>query len=337
MADQKKDERLDRLMIWLKKFDDIVPDSLEPASADASFRRYFRVRGASSLIVMDAPPEQEDCGPFLQIAGYLQQMGLNSPRILAADLEQGFLLLTDLGSTPYLSALEAQPDHAARLYDDALSALLTLQHAGRHFQHKLPPYTADILHFELSLFHDWLCERHLCIKFSASEQKAWRDTCDFLVTNVQQQEKVFVHRDFHSRNLMVTVTDNPGIIDFQDALEGPLTYDLVSLLKDCYIKWPIEQIHLWAASFHARLPAGLRDTTGHEQFMRQFDLMGVQRHMKAAGIFARLLRRDGKSGYLQDVPRTLSYVVDVAPDYAELSFLAALITERVLPALNEAG
>ncbi|RLA37264.1 MAG: aminoglycoside phosphotransferase, partial [Gammaproteobacteria bacterium] len=249
---------------------------LEPASADASFRRYFRLRGEESTIVMDAPPPQEDCRPFVQIAAYLEQMGLNSPRVLQADLERGFLLLTDLGSTLYLAELNENPLRADTLYGDAMDALLILQQQGSAFQSELPSYDAELLRFELSLFHDWLCERHLGISLSEREEKSWNACCEVLVENSLQQETVFVHRDYHSRNLMVTDKNNPGILDFQDAVEGPLTYDLVSLLKDCYVKWPEEQIERWALSFYDRLPNDLRNNLDAAAFIRQFDLTGVQ-------------------------------------------------------------
>jgi aminoglycoside/choline kinase family phosphotransferase len=192
------------------------------------------------------------------------------------------------------------------------------------------------MQFELSLFCDWLCERHLEINLSDAEKKSWFTCCDTLIENALQQERVFVHRDFHSRNLMVTDMNNPGILDFQDAVEGPLTYDLVSLLKDCYVKWPAEQIERWALSFYERLPDESRKNLDATAFIRQFDLTGVQRHLKAAGIFARLLHRDGKAGYMQDVPRTLSYIVDIAPRYQELRFLSDLICNRILPVLARA-
>ncbi len=336
MQDQKTDDRFAELTTWLAEFDGFSTAKLEPASADASFRRYFRVCGEESYIVMDAPPPQEDCRPFVQIAAYFERIGLNSPRVLQADLERGFLLLTDLGSTMYLAELEKDPLSADTLYGDATDALLVLQQRGFAFQKELPPYNESLLRFELSLFPDWLCERHLGLSLSDTEKKSWKTCCKAVIENSLQQEKVFVHRDYHSRNLMVTDVNNPGILDFQDAVEGPLTYDLVSLLKDCYVKWPAEQIEQWALSFYDRLPDDLRNNLDVTTFIRQFDLTGVQRHLKAAGIFARLLRRDGKTGYMQDVPRTLSYIVDIAPRYKELSFLSDLIGDRILPALEKA-
>jgi hypothetical protein len=264
----------------------------------------------------------------------MEAMGVNAPRVLAADLDNGFLLLSDLGSVQYLRWLDEHPDDAGRLYGDALAALLRIQREGRGYQSQLPAYDRKLLSFELSLFHDWLCQKHLAIEFSAADEKAWSECCDVLVENALQQQMVFVHRDYHSRNLMLTQENNPGILDFQDAVEGPLTYDLVSLLKDCYVKWPAENIKACALDFHAQLPTDFRESVSAEQFIRQFDLTGVQRHLKAAGIFSRLLQRDGKSGYMQDVPRTLGYIVDIAPDYPELSFISTLISERVLPMLG---
>ena len=286
---------------------------------------------------MDAPPDREDSVPFIRVAGYLESMGLNAPRVLEADLERGFLLLTDLGDTQYLARLLEDSATADRLYDDALDALARIQHQGTAFQTLLPLYDAALLRFELSLFHDWLCGTHLGIDVDDEDEAEWQCLCDLLVSNALDQPQVFVHRDYHSRNLMVTADDSPGILDFQDAVEGPLTYDLVSLLKDCYIKWPDERIRSWLSSYSARLDASVRGSMSDETFLRCFELMGVQRHLKAAGIFARLNHRDGKPGYLLDVPRTLSYIVDLAPRYAELDFLMRLIVERCLPALEDRG
>lgn len=284
---------------------------------------------------MDAPPDQEDCKPFVRIAGYLEAMQLNAPRVLEANLDDGFLLLTDLGATQYLEKLTSDTTVAALLYDDALRALTLMQNRGAVFQNLLPPYDFDMLHFELSLFHDWLCEEHLHIEFSTDDETQWKQLCEVLVSSAIDQPQVFVHRDYHSRNLMVTDNNSPGILDFQDAVEGPLTYDLVSLLKDCYIRWPQEQIAIWSRSFYHSSDASIRRRVTEDQFMRYFDLMGVQRHLKAAGIFARLNHRDGKPAYMADVPRTLGYIVELGPRYDELEFLVALINERCLPKLQE--
>lgn len=334
--DAAADRRLAALQAWTARIDAVAGSHPVPASGDASFRRYFRLQaGADSFIVMDAPPEREDCLPFLRVAGYLEAMQLNAPRVLEADIDEGFLLLTDLGSRQYLHELQDAPDCADRLYADAMDALYTIQNRGAVFQQLLPPYDDTLLRFELSLFHDWLCETHLGITFSDEDEYRWQTCCDLLVRNALDQPQVFVHRDYHSRNLMFTAAANPGILDFQDAMEGPLTYDLVSLLKDCYIRWPVEQVSAWAAHFHALLDEDIRARVDLAQFMRYFELMGVQRHLKAAGIFARLNHRDGKPGYLLDVPRTLSYVVELGPRYEDLDFLMALIEERVLPRLAD--
>lgn len=334
---KQEDRRLDELREWLAQFADMEGATLAPASVDASFRRYFRVRTeGESLIAMDAPPQQEDCGPFIRIARYLEQMGLNSPRIVRASPEHGFLLLTDLGCRQYLDELEERPERSGELYHDALAALRQLQERGRRFQENLPPYDDKLLRFELSLFRDWLCVRHLGIELSARDEARWQSSVELLVQNALNQPKVFVHRDYHSRNLMVTERDNPGILDFQDAVEGPLTYDLVSLLKDCYIRWPAEQVQNCAADFYEAMPGRSAAPTGLEQFMSSFELMGVQRQLKAAGIFARLCHRDGKKAYLADVPRTLGYIIEIAPRFPELAFLAQLIGERCLPALPAA-
>ena len=329
-------ERLGELKDWLARNAGIADAEPVPASEDASFRRYFRVRtDAGTAIVMDAPPEREDSSRFIEVAGFLEHMGVNSPRILAADPARGFLLLTDLGSTPYLSALQADPSRADALYRDALAALVRIQEEGRKCQAQLPPYDEALLSFELSLFRDWLCGRHLGIVFGGGEQAAWNACCRLLIENALRQPRVFVHRDYHSRNLMVTDADNPGVLDFQDAVEGPLTYDLVSLLKDCYIRWPAERVRAWALEFHAALDPAVHRHGPADDFLHAFELMGVQRHLKAAGIFARLWLRDGKPGYLADVPRTLAYIVELASRHEPLAFLSGLIEEQVLPRLAQ--
>lgn len=276
---------------------------------------------------MDAPPERERCEPFIEIAHRLRAAGVNVPEILASDVESGFVLLTDLGDTLYLQALNDET--ADRLYADAITALITIQnHADCN---GLPHFNATRLLDEIHLFEDWLLGKHLGLHLGSNEKKAMDNVFHLLVANALNQPQVFVHRDYHSRNLMVTVSNNPGIIDFQDAVAGPLCYDLVSLLKDCYIKWPHECINDWAGSFFRQLPScGLTES----EFMRSFDLMGAQRHLKASGIFARLFHRDGKSGFLKDIPRTLSYIVDLEPGFPELQPLVTLIREQVLPRLQ---
>lgn len=330
------DERLQALENWLVRDCGLEIDTLEPASSDASFRRYFRVRCAHrSYVAMDAPPAQEDSGPFLRVAGMLEQMGLNAPRVLTADLEQGFLLLTDLGDRLYLQALEAQPDAADRLYRAAIGSLVRLQARGRDFEADLPAYDVALLDREMALFRDWLCDRHLGLAWSEEDEEAWRALTAVLRDNALTQPQVFVHRDYHSRNLMLTGEDPPGILDFQDAVHGPVTYDLVSLLKDCYVSWPRDRILLWAEQFRREAAgAGINVGADMSEFRRWFDLMGVQRHLKASGIFARLWHRDGKPRYLLDVPRTLSHITSLAGEYEELEWLQDLVGERVWPALR---
>ena len=239
---------------------------------------------------MDAPPENENSRPFVQVAGFLESMGLNAARVIEANLDDGFLLLSDLGSRQYLDELLDDPDSAPRLYGDALSALLTMQRSGVPMQAQLPPYDDAMLRFEMSLFHDWLCGTHLDISLSEADEREWQSACDMLVANALDQPRVFVHRDYHSRNLMVTATDNPGILDFQDAVEGPLTYDLVSLLKDCYVKWPSEQVWQWALDFYHGLDARTRELVDEEQFRQGYfdrweDTQGENRTFFVGGLF----------------------------------------------------
>ncbi|MDH3266655.1 MAG: phosphotransferase [Gammaproteobacteria bacterium] len=319
----------------MRGIDGLADTALRPASDDASFRRYFRVNSAQrSFIAMDAPPEREDCRTFIKVAGYLEAMQLNAPRVLEVNLDDGFLLLTDLGDAQYLDKLQDDASCAAGLYHDAMTALALLQRRGAVYQSNLPPYDVELLSFELSLFWDWLCKHHLQIEFDESDKENWQQLCDLLVNSALDQPQVFVHRDYHSRNLMVVNQDNPGILDFQDAVEGPLTYDLVSLLEDSYIQWPRQQITEWAQSFYKMLDVSIRQRVDNDQFLRYFELMGVQRHLKVAGIFARLNHRDGKPGYMSDIPRTLSYIIEVGPRYEELRFVVDLINERCLPALQ---
>ncbi len=304
-----------------------------PASSDASFRRYFRLRrGGRSWILMDAPPGKEDCRPFVAVARAMRTIGLNVPEVLAEDLEAGYLLLTDLGETPYLAALD--PDNADALYGDALDALLRLQRARPAVA--LPPYDASALQAELALFPQWLLARHLDL----APPPAWEAACAVLVENALAQPRVWVHRDYHARNLMVTERHNPGILDFQDAVLGPVTYDLVSLLRDCYVAWPEDRVRGWAERYRRQAVAAgvLPETVDAATFRRWFDRMGIQRHLKAAGIFARLWHRDGKSGYLGDVPRTLGYVLQACAHdpHPALRALGDWLKSTVCPRLEAA-
>ena len=297
--------------------------TLAPASADASFRRYFRVSLAGeSLIVMDAPPGHEDCRPFVQVAGLFA--GVHVPAILAADLEQGFLLLEDLGSTTYLDVLT--PDNARSLYLDAIDALVTIQTASRPAV--LPGYDAALLTREMQLFPEWFAQVHLKKPFTLAQRKVWDEALVLILGNVLAQPQVFVHRDYHSRNLMQTTERNPGVIDFQDAVYGPVTYDLVSLFKDAYVSWDEEfcldmVIRYWERARKAGLPVNPMI----DEFWRDYEWMGVQRHLKVVGIFARLCHRDGKDGYLKDIPLVLGYLKKACNRYPELRPLGELIRD----------
>ncbi|WP_127478250.1 aminoglycoside phosphotransferase family protein [Sulfurivermis fontis] len=320
-------QRLEQLNHWLSRGLGLPAYDIAPASSDASFRRYFRIRfDGESRIVMDAPPDKEDSRPFVRIARALHAIGLHVPEILAEDLAQGFLLLSDLGSEQYLSSLNEAS--VGRLYGDAMGALLTLQACGPQ-QEDLPPYDEALLLREMELFREWYLGRHLGLALSAAEQRLLDDTFRRLAQSALEQPKVAVHRDYHSRNLMVA-PHNPGILDFQDAVHGPVTYDLVSLLRDCYIAWPRAQVEAWALGYQElAIDSGILRGRDEERFLRWFDWMGVQRHLKATGIFARLNHRDGKPGYLKDIPRTLGYVREVAGRYSELAPLRTLLDERV--------
>ncbi|WP_039959475.1 aminoglycoside phosphotransferase family protein [endosymbiont of Riftia pachyptila] len=325
-------QRIEQLKSWLNSLPDLGDYHFEPASDDASFRRYFRITNShGSFIAMDAPPAQEDTAPFIQVAEAFEAIGLNVPHIHARDIENGYLLLSDLGNRLYLDELDETS--VERLYGDALGALMTIQACGP--REGLPPYDEALLQREMELFRDWLLGRQLGLTLSTEEQSMLDESFALLAQSALEQSQVCVHRDFHSRNLMFTERHNPGVIDFQDAVVGPVTYDLVSLLRDCYIEWPKSWVRAWALGYYElAVQSGVLSDEHEDRFLRWFDLMGVQRHLKAAGIFARLNRRDGKPGYLKDIPRTLGYIVSVAADYPELSALALLIDERVLPALK---
>lgn len=348
-------ERFERLLEWLNTCEPLNNQTYsEPvaASNDASFRRYYRINianhtqtgQAQSYIIMDAPPAQEDCEPFIRISAQLQEMGLNAPQVLAQDLQLGFLLLTDLGNDTYLSVLNDQTVDV--LYNDAFDALITLQQKGKAYKNTLPAYSNTMLTNEMALFSDWLCHTHLELNMGMLEKSAWEKTQSVLIKSAQAQPQNFVHRDYHSRNLMQVqnlpyptgrtgLVKNPGILDFQDAVWGPVTYDVVSMIRDCYIAWPAEQVRDWQRSYFLKsCEAHLFLKNEWDGFVKAMDLMGVQRHLKAAGIFARLNHRDGKDGYLNDIPTTLNYVVEVSSQYPELYDLAKWVEKKILPAME---
>jgi N-acetylmuramate 1-kinase len=337
------DERIRLIESWLTSELQLGITRLEPASADASFRRYFRIweRNGATRIVMDAPPDKEDVGPFLQVAALLERCGVHVPHIDAADGPRGMVLLEDLGSMPYLTRLRAEGDPQS-LYADALQALYRIQVGGADAARLLAPYDRAVLQREMELMPVWFCERHLGLTLDDSDRALLQRSFDFLTVEALAQPVVFVHRDYHSRNLMVLAERNPGVIDFQDALAGPIGYDLVSLLKDCYIGWPRQRVEQWVSEYRTQLrqtPIVGRMLAGaHErEFLRWFDLIGVQRHVKVLGIFARLWYRDGKSGYLADLPRTLNYVREAARLYPELRSFDDWMERRIAPRFADAN
>jgi aminoglycoside/choline kinase family phosphotransferase len=280
---------------------------------------------------MDAPPDKGDMHSYVAIARRFHALGLNVPEVLEENHDQGFFLITDLGDQLYLQHLSDQT--VERLYGDAMGALVVLQ-AGSFTQAAgkfLPDYDETLLQREMEIFREWYLGRHLGLKLTAGQQAALDETFMLLTRTALSQPRVWVHRDYHSRNLMVTDHNNPGILDFQDAVRGPATYDLVSLLRDCYIAWPRERVEDWVKGYHdLALQSGIPAGDDDNQFLRWFDLMGVQRHLKATGIFARLNHRDGKPGYLSDIPRTLGYVQEVSARYPELQAMNALLRELKL-------
>jgi len=321
------DPRRARIVAWLATLPRtlaLAPDTLAPASADASFRRYFRVAaGAGTCIVMDAPPDKEDVRPFMHVAGLLRAAGLNAPQVLAADTAQGFLLLTDLGRDTFLQVLDAA--NAPALFSDATDALIRWQLATRPGE--LPAYDEALLRRELALFPDWYVARHLGHALSAAQRAALEAMFDRIVAANLAQPVVYVHRDYMPRNLMVAAP-SPGILDFQDAVIGPISYDVASLFRDAFISWEEERVLDWTIRYWERARrAGLPVGADFGAFWRDFEWMGLQRHLKVLGIFARINYRDGKPHYLADTPRFVGYVRAVARRYDELAPLARLLDE----------
>jgi len=312
---------------------------LEPASADASFRRYFRVwqPSGATRVVMDAPPGKEDIKPYVHVTRLLEDCGVHVPEIEAADDARGLLLMEDLGSTHMLACLRSGGD-AERLYGEALAALALIQLRGGAGARELSPYGAEALEREMRLLPDWFCARHLQSPVDAEGAALLAHTFAFLARELLAQPTVLVHRDYHSRNLMVTAGRNPGVIDFQDAVAGPIGYDLASLLEDCYISWPRPRVLGWLENHRLQLEAaGAAVGADRGEFLRWFELAGLQRHIKVLGIFARLWYRDGKSGYLADLPLTLEYVRDTAARYAELAAFSGWVERALVPRLAAAN
>lgn len=315
-------KRKEQIKIWLKSQ---FPDDffkISQASADASFRRYFRATFSDrTLIVMDAPPQHEDCRPFIHVARLLGEAGVHVPKVLAQDLEQGFLLLTDLGNTTYLQALDAS--NPRDLYGAATDALIMIQLVSR--AKELPPYDRVLLMREMQLFPEWYVAKHLGIALNEKQNAALETVFQRVLQNNLAQPCVFVHRDYHSRNLMVS-TPNPGILDFQDAVYGPITYDLVSLFKDAYIRWEEAEVLDWLIRYWEKArKAGLPVPLSFADFFRDYEWMGVQRHLKVLGIFARLYHRDNKDGYLSNLPLVMEYLRRACERYLDLKPLLHIL------------
>ncbi|WP_421866399.1 aminoglycoside phosphotransferase family protein [Motiliproteus sp.] len=343
MNEKQLDRRLNQLQDWVPSaFEqlgiDLAEDwQLQAVSGDASFRRYFRVHSHNlSWIAVDAPPQKEDSAPFVAIARAWETLDIHVPQVHLADLSQGFMLLSDLGDTLYLDRLT--PDSADPLYRQALVTLTHIQQCRSIQGEPFPPYNRALLQREMDLFSDWFLGQLLELKLTSYEQKLLGQVYERLIVSALEQPQVCVHRDYHSRNLMVIDAQAPGVIDFQDAVWGPITYDLVSLLRDCYIDWPEHRVTSWALDYaELAAEAGLMDSVSEQRFLGWFDRMGMQRHLKAIGIFARLNLRDSKPGYLGDIPRTLDYLRRVAASHTELAEFGRWLDQRVVPAMSLSG
>ncbi|WP_374264215.1 aminoglycoside phosphotransferase family protein [Zoogloea sp.] len=328
-------ERRQQLQSWLAAEFPGRPFDIAPASADASFRRYFRVTFADDsvpLIVMDAPPAHEDCRPYINVAELFGAAGAHVPQILRQNLDEGFLLLSDLGNTTYLQALTKENAH--HLYADALGALICIQKASQ--PGVLPEYDRELLMRELELFPVWYVGRHKGVTLTEKQTADLYEVFDRIVEVNLAEPQVFVHRDYHSRNLMLS-TPNPGVLDFQDAVYGPLTYDLASLFKDAYIHWEEDFVlDMLARYWETARALGLPVRADFAEFHRDFEWMGVQRHIKVLGIFARLYHRDGKDGYLKDMPLVMQYLRKTCERYGQLKPLLRLL-EQLDPQVTEVG
>jgi aminoglycoside/choline kinase family phosphotransferase len=321
------DSRMSALQQWLGSLGShgIDAASIRPASSDASFRRYFRVDSPNgAYIIMDAPPEKEKVQPFIHVAEIFRQCGVHVPDIIERNVEHGFLLLSDLGNVTYLEKLNEGNAH--ELYLDAIDALVRIQMPSR--SGVLPEYDRTLLLNELNLFPDWFVKKHLNISLSEQQEAVLRNMFDRILANNLAQPQVYVHRDYHSRNLMVLDNGNPGVLDFQDAVFGPITYDLVSLLRDAYIVWDEERVLDWVIRYWERArKVGLPVNPDIDMFYRDFEFMGLQRHLKVLGIFARLYHRDGKDAYLNDLPVVMTYASKTAARYSELAPLSRLLNQ----------
>lgn len=320
------DIRINAITDWLTHTLKLEIQQLEPASSDASFRRYFRVTHSNGQhIVMDAPPDKENTEPFVRLAQVFKVAGVNVPTIYEQDLEQGFLLLEDFGSVCLLDQLTNRT--APSLYTAAFEGIITLQHNVSITDGHLPHYDKTLLTNEMGLFYDWFLQKQLGLAIPVEVMQSLNP---ILIDSALEQPQVCVHRDYHSRNLMVLDNNDIGVIDFQDAVIGAITYDAVSLLRDCYISWSAEQLNQWLGDYFQKITDKGLITTDFNTFVRWFDLMGLQRHLKAIGIFSRLNLRDAKPNYLQDIPRTLGYVGEIARKYPELALFNQYLKSTIL-------
>src|SRR4051794_27365166 len=326
----EQDARLALLTEWLASLGLVDAGSRRPASSDASFRRYFRLdvvpalraKLGDTLVAMDAPPERENVPAFIHVDGLLFDAGVSVPAIVARKVEDGFLLLSDLGTTTYLQRLDL--DNASFMYSDAVDALIKFQLASQ--PGVLPEFDRAFVLREMNLFPEWYLGKHLGVTMTDKQQADLDRIFDAITANVLAQQQVYMHRDYHSRNLMVLDEGNPGILDFQDAVYGPITYDLASLLRDAYIQWDEELVLDWVVRYWQKAKrAGLPVHPDVDAFYRDFEFMALQRHLKVLGIFARLNYRDGKPGYLGDLPVVLDYVRKTANRYRELKPLVRLL------------
>ena len=329
------DIRLNLISDWLKNQLNLKINDLSPASADASFRRYFRAQTPQgSLIIMDAPPEKESITGFIEIAQALSSIGVHTPEVKAKDIQQGFLLLEDLGNVTYLEKLLSNSNN---LYSDAIDSLILIQKGEQQSTLDIPQYDAEKLEQEMDLFDTWFIKKHLKLDTDKNMQNSWTDCKTHLIDACLKQPQTWVHRDYHSRNLMVTKTNSPGIIDFQDMVKGPFTYDLASIFKDCYIEWSREKQLSWLEEYRLKAQQeSMFDSEpfSPEQLTQWFDLTGLQRHLKVLGIFCRLYYRDGKDQYLNDLPLVAKYVLETLSLYPQLSSFREHYSDAIKLALT---
>ncbi|QFT53356.1 aminoglycoside phosphotransferase family protein [Microbulbifer sp. THAF38] len=331
MSDDLRRETLTR---WVgRALDTESPIELAKLTGDAGFRRYFRTSTEPRLIAVDSPPERTNPARFIALADYLRRNGVHTPMVMAADTTNGYLLLEDLGDTQLFNVLSH--DSVEGLYAEVMSELLSLQQIPRE-EGLFPDYSQELLLTEMHIMPEWLVGKLLGYSLNEAENRLLQDTFQQLLESAASQPQTLVHRDYHSRNLMVRGGERPGIVDFQDAVWGPITYDLVSLLRDCYISWPRQRVERWALAYAATAEAaGVLEPVDPKEFIKWFDWMGLQRHIKVLGLFPRLSLRDGKQNYLGDLPLVIRYVLEVADRYEELKPFAQWFEQQLLPLIEQ--